>query len=137
MLFVFDENFSKHMAAALHLLEKSAFDDKSIVDVTSAELFMGKKGATDPQLYEAVGKANGIVFTKDKDFRHIKLYEKVIEEHRAKVLFFRSSKKVILFWDILTVIVNRWQYIKEKMDGDCPPYVYEFDINGGISPRPF
>ena len=136
MLFVFDENFSKNLAAGLHLLEKSAFDNSSL-EVTSAEVFMGRRGATDPELFEAVGKAGGVLFTKDKDFRHLKMYDRVIQTHNAKVLFFRPSKKMIIFWDILTAIVNKWDYIKEKIDTASPPYLYEFDIRAGISPRPF
>jgi len=84
MLFVFDENFSKHLAEGLHLLEKSNPSSKITVDVASAEQFMGRRGATDPELYEAAGKNDGVVFTKDKDFRQLKIYEKIIERHRER-----------------------------------------------------
>jgi predicted nuclease of predicted toxin-antitoxin system len=137
MLFVFDENFSKHLAEGLHLLEKSNPSNKIAVDVTSAEVLMGRRGATDPELYKAAGKRGGVLFTKDKDFRQIKIYEKIIEQHRAKVLFLKSSKKMIYFWDILIAIVNRWDEIKEKLSDDAPPYIYEFDIKHGISERHF
>ena len=135
MLFVFDENFSKHLAEGLHLLEKSNPSRKISVDVTSAEKLMGRRGATDEEIYKAAGKLDGVVFTKDKDFRQIKIYEKIIEQHRAKVLFFRPSKKIIRFWDILIAMVNRWDEIKEKLSTDAPPYIYEFDIKQGISER--
>jgi predicted nuclease of predicted toxin-antitoxin system len=135
MLFVFDENFSKNLAAGLDLLEKSNPASKIAVDVTSAEVFMGKRGADDPVLYEAVGKVGGVVITKDKDFKQVKLLDSVIEQHKAKVLFFRSSKKLILFWDILIAMIENWEEIKEKLSNDAPPYVYEFDIRAGISPR--
>jgi hypothetical protein len=98
----------------------------------SAEALMGRRGATDPELIKAAG-ANGVVFTKDKDFKQIKLYTKVIEETGAKVLFFKSSKKMIFFWDMLTALVVRWEEIKEKLSGKKPPYVYEFDIKKGIT----
>jgi hypothetical protein len=137
MLFVFDENFSKNLAAGLHLLEKSNPHSRISVDVTSAEVLMNRRGATDPELYIEAGKINGVVFTKDKDFKEIKIYEKVIENHRAKVLFFKPSKKFIFLWDQLIALVNKWEDIKEKLNNDAPPYVYEFDIRGGISPRHF
>lgn len=137
MLFVFDENFSKNLAAGLHLLEQSNPASKIPVDVMAAEIFMRRKGATDPELYEAVGKVKGVVFTKDKDFRQIKLFEKVIKENKAKVLFFKHSKKMVFFWDILKALVERWEEVKEKLNNDAPPYIYEFDIRNGISPRPF
>jgi predicted nuclease of predicted toxin-antitoxin system len=137
MLFVFDENFSKNLAQGLHLLEKSNPNSKISVDVTSAEVLMGKRGAKDEEIYEKVGKLNGVVITKDKDFKEIKLYESVIKEHRAKVLFFRSSKKLIFFWDILKATIDKWEDIKTKLDSNSPPYCYEFDIRSGISPRPF
>jgi predicted nuclease of predicted toxin-antitoxin system len=138
MLFVFDENFSKNLADGLHLLEKSnPAGEKVPVDVISAEKFMGRRGATDLELYEAIGKRNGIVFTKDKDFKQIKLLEKIIIENRAKVLFFKPAKKFIFFWDILTAMVVNWDHIKETLNTQSPPYVYEFDIRAGISPRNF
>jgi hypothetical protein len=135
MLFVFDENFSKHLAEGLHLLEKSNPSSKIAVDIISAEALMGRRGATDPELYEAAGKRKGVVFTRDKDFRQIKIYEKIIVYHRAKVLFFKSSKKMIYFWDTLIALVNNWEEMKEKLSQDTPPYVYEFDIRQGISER--
>jgi predicted nuclease of predicted toxin-antitoxin system len=137
MLFIFDENFSKNLAAGLHLLEKSNPASKIQVEVMAAEIFMGRKGATDPELYEAVGREKGVVFTKDKDFRQIKLFESVIKENKAKVLFFKHSKKMVFFWDILKALVDRWEEIKEILEVESPPYVYEFDIRTGISPRPF
>lgn len=137
MLFVFDENFSKNLATGMDLLEKSNPHRKIFVDVTSAEVLMGRRGADDPELYEKVGKLKGAVITKDKDFKEIKLYESVIKEHRAKVLFFKSSKKMIFFWDILKATIDKWEDIKEKLENEAPPYCYEFDIRGGISPRPF
>jgi hypothetical protein len=136
MLFVFDENFSKNLAAGLDLLEKSNPSSQIPVDVVAAEILMGKRGAEDPILYEKIGKVNGILFTKDKDFKDIKMYEKIINEHKARVLFFRKSKKLIFFWDMLTALVNKWDYIKEKLSEDSPHHVFEFDIKGGISPRP-
>ena len=137
MLFVFDENFSKRLAEGLHLLEKSNPASKIPVNVTAAEILMGRRGATDQELYEAVGKQNGVLFTKDKDFKEIKLYESVIKQHRARVLFFKQSKKLIFFWDMLVALVNNWETIKEKLSADAPPYCYEIDKKGTISPRPF
>lgn len=137
MLFVFDENFSKNLASGLDLLEKSNPASKTKVIVVAAEIFMKRRGATDPELYEAVGKANGVVFTKDKDFKQIKLLEKVIASNKAKVLFFKSSKKMVFFWDYVTAMVNKWDDIKETLSSPAPPYVYEFDIRSGISPRHF
>jgi PIN like domain len=133
MLFVFDENFSKNLAAGLDLLDKSNPAGAVLpVDVIAAEVLMGKKGSSDSELYEAVGKAGGVVFTRDKDFKDIKLLASVIKDNKAKVLFFKPSKKFIFFWDILIEIIKRWSEIKEKLNKPAPPYVYEFDVRLGI-----
>ncbi len=116
----------------MELLEKSNPHSTIPVDIISAEALMGRRGATDAEIIEAAGE-NGIVITKDKDFKQIKILTKVIETNGAKVLFFKPSSKMIFFWDILIAIVNRWEEIKEKMSRDKPPYVYEFDIRKGIS----
>lgn len=131
MLFVFDENFSKKLAEGLNLLENSNPHSTIPVSVIAAEDLMGRRGATDEELIKAAG-ATGVVITKDKDFRQIKLYSKVIEETGAKVLFFKPSKKLIFFWDQLIAIVTQWQEIKEALTKEAPPYVYEFDIRKGI-----
>ena len=136
MRFVFDENFSRHLAEGLDLLEKSNPGRIIQVDIISAEGLMGRRGATDPELIKAAGP-DGVVFTKDKDFKQIKLYAPVIEATGAKVLFYKYSKKMILFWDILTETVARWEEIKEKMSRPKPPFVYEFDIRAGVSERHF
>ena len=69
--FVFDENFSKHLAEGLDLLEKSNPGSKIPVNVISAEILMGRRGATDEEIIAAAG-ADGVVITKDKDFKQIK-----------------------------------------------------------------
>lgn len=134
MLFIFDENFSKHLAEGLDLLEKSNPGSIIPVDVISAEKLMGRRGADDQELIKAAG-FDGVLITKDKDFRQIKLYAPIIEAIGTKVLFYKPSKKLIFFWDILTATVTGWEEIKEKMSRSKPPYVYEFDIRSGISPR--
>ena len=111
MLFIFDENFSKNLAEGLNLLEKSNPSSIIPVDVISAEKLMGRRGASDPELIEAAG-SDGIVITKDKDFKQIKLYTDIIEATGAKVLFFKPSKKLIFFWDILSATVERWEEMK-------------------------
>jgi hypothetical protein len=131
MTFVFDENFSKNLANGLNLLEKSNPSSRIPVDVLSAEELMGRRGATDEEIIQAVGP-NTVIFTKDKDFRQIKLYGKVIEETGAKVLFFKSSRKLVFFWDILKAIVNDWENIKTCLSKEAPPYVFEYDIKTGI-----
>ncbi len=131
MTFIFDENFSKNLAKGLDLLEKSNPASKIPVNVISAEELMGRRGATDQEIIKAA-RSNSVVFTKDKDFRQIKLYGKVIEQTGVKVLFFKSSSKLIFFWDILTAIVSDWEKIKEVLNNTVPPYVYEYDIRKGI-----
>jgi hypothetical protein len=131
MLFVFDENFSKNLAEGLNLLEKSNPGKSIEVEVLSAITFMGRKAAADEEILEALGD-KGVFFSKDKDFKQLKLYAKVIEGKKAKVLFFRYSKKMILYWDLLTELVTHWEKIKEELSRTPPPYVYEFSYGGNI-----
>ncbi len=131
MIFVFDENFSKRLAAGLDLLEKSNPAATNPVDVFAAEILMGRKGASDPELLVKIA-GNGLLITQDKDFKQIKLIGKAIEDTGSKVLFFKYSKKTVLFWEKLVAIIDRWEEIKEKVSHPGPPHVFEFDINKGI-----
>ena len=131
MLFVFDENFSKRMAAGLDLLEKSNPGSTIPVDVIAAEILMGRRGAHDWEIINAMGK-DGVFITKDKDVKYWKLLRKVIEDNDARVLFFMHSKKLIYFWDILTAVINRWDEMKEVLSRVTPPYIYEFNLRTGI-----
>lgn len=131
MIIVFDENFSKKLAEGLNLLEKSNPGWAINAEVLSAEAFMGYKGAEDSVVYEKIGK-EGLFITKDKDFKHIKMYGKSLEKAKAKVLFFKSSKRLITHWDYVKIVIVYWIEIKELLTRTSPPYVYEFDINRGI-----
>ncbi len=131
MRFVFDENFSKRLAEGLDLLEKSNPGSIIPVDVISAENLMGRRGADDTEIIAKMG-SDGVFITKDKDFKYWKLLKNIIVENDAKVLFFMHSKKLIFFWDILTAMINRWEEMKEVLNKDVPPYIYEFDIRRGI-----
>ncbi len=126
MIFVFDENFSKKLAEGLDLLEKSNPASTIAVDVLSAEKLMGRRGASDEEIIRKLN-GRGVIVTKDKDFKQIKLTGKAIEQTGTKVLFFRHSKKMIFYWDLLTTVVKYWEKIKTEMSKDAPPYVYEFD----------
>lgn len=131
MLFVFDENFGINLAAGLDLLEKSNPASKISVTVLSAIDFMGRKGAQDHEILEALGH-RGVFFSKDKDFKQLKLYSKIIEGKKAKVLFFKYSKRMVLFWDVLTELVTHWEKIKTELNNSAPPYVFQFSYGGQI-----
>jgi hypothetical protein len=131
MLFVLDENFSKNLAEGLDLLEKSNPGSKIPVNVISAQMFMGRKGAADEEILDALGD-RGVFFSKDKDFKQLKLYARLIEGRKTKVLFFRYSRKMVLFWDLLTELITHWEKIKEELSKQAPPYVYEFSFGGRI-----
>ena len=131
MLFVLDENFQKNLAPGLDLLERGNLGSKIPVRVIAADEFMGRKGATDEEILDALGD-KGVFFSKDKDFKQLKLYAKVIEGQKAKVLFFKYSKKMVLFWDLLIELVTHWEKIKDELSKPAPPYVFQFSFGGGI-----
>src|SRR5438128_12121200 len=100
MLFVLDENFQKNLAPGLDLLDKSNPGSRISVTVLSAEQFMGRKGAKDEEILDALGD-KGVLFSRDKDFKQLKLYSKLIEGRRDKVLYFKQSKKTTLFRNVI------------------------------------
>jgi predicted nuclease of predicted toxin-antitoxin system len=111
MLYVFDENYSHRIADGLNKLESGNLKSRIHVEATHIITLTGKTGTLDPDVIEAVGKVNGIIFTKDKDFRHIKSYYPLYKKHKVGVTFFKQYKNGLTYWDNVKALVNKWEYI--------------------------
>jgi len=129
MLFIFDENYSYKLAQGLKLIEQGNLKSAIQVDITHIKL-LSLEGASDEDIIEAAGKKDGIIITMDKDFKHIKHYYQLYKQHNVGVVIFRSSKKVIYYWDIVVAFINRWESLKKLLSEDDRPFAYEINSRG-------
>lgn len=130
MLYVFDENYSHRIAEGLHKLESGNLKSSIHVEATHIITLSGKTGTLDPEVIELVGKAKGILFTKDKDFRHIKSYSTLYKQHKVGVTFFKQYKNGLTYWDNVKALINRWEDIKQKLKNEIPPFAFQISNEG-------
>lgn len=131
MLYIFDENYSHRIAEGMNLLESGNKRVNSLViRVKHIKELIGRTGAPDTEVVETVGAHGGILFTKDKDFRQIKLMEQLYRKHKVGVVFFKQSKDGIRYWENVKTLVNRWDDIYEKVKNETPPFAVQVAKEG-------
>jgi predicted nuclease of predicted toxin-antitoxin system len=129
MLFLFDENYSYRIAEGLHLLEDGNNKSKIKVKVTHVK-HCGLLNKPDEDIIEYAGKNNAIIFTQDEDFRHIKHYYKLYEQHKTGVVVFRSYKGKIFYWDMVERLVKVWENLKVTLYTEQKPFALEITKTG-------
>lgn len=130
MFYIFNENMPRGLAQGLDLIEGSNHRTSVKVKVQHATDFMGRKGASDEEIIAAASRKKAIIFTKDKDFKHIKLYHALYREHEVSVVFFRTSRTVVTYWDMVTSFINRWEDLKQLLAASTPPAAFEITLRG-------
>jgi hypothetical protein len=128
MLFVFDENYSTKISKGLQILESGNIKSPIRVDVAHITDFV-PTGTKDLDVIKEVGNRGGIIFTKDKDFKQVRLLAGLFKQCNVGVTFFAQPKKALTYWDNVKVLVQNWENIKGTLADDSPPFVYEIKSN--------
>ena len=119
-----DENISEHYCPAFNLFEKP--DTK--IEVRTTILDFGR-GVQDKDLIEPIAKLDGILLTKDKDFKRMQLLIDLIKQHKLGVVFFRHPAKLSK-WEEIAIFTKVWPQIRElAILYHRPPYLQEFTHN--------
>ncbi len=100
-----DENLSEYVADALNSLSKGYFRD---INVHSTKVKFGK-GAADEDILPAIGKAQGILITKDINIHRTRMQFQLCEKYRLGVFFIKPSKGMDRHWWIVRMLVNNWR----------------------------
>ena len=137
MLLVFDENYSPYLAEGLGILEKANDHSPYKVDVSHIISLAGKRGTPDEAVIEIVGRNKGIVLTQDTDFRKLKHSGPLFKQHKTGAIFFHSTSRKMIFWDMVVSFINNWERIKEIAHMEKPPFVYKIGIYGGVQKQHF
>jgi predicted nuclease of predicted toxin-antitoxin system len=140
MVFIFDENYSPKLAHGLNLLEQGNTKHKPIaeiwhiLDLAKSLEMTPENGQSfmDEEVVQIAGMVGGIILTQDKDFRRIKHLFPLFAEHHVGVIFFKTPKGPISYWDIITSFIKEWNKLKSKIQSDSPPFCYCVSTQQGI-----
>ena len=126
------EGIKDFAGTGLSILERANERSPYKVEVKHIEELTGKKGSQDEAVIEIVGKNKGVILTKDNDFRTLKHYYQLYKQHNTGVIFFHSTSKKFVFWDMVVSFINNWERIKEIAYTESPPFIYKFGQKGGV-----
>ena len=121
-----DENLSEYVADALNSFNKGYFTD---VLVFSTKIKFGK-GEPDEKIIPAIGKANGILITKDIQIQKTKLQNQLCEQFELGVFFLKFPKGSDKHWEIIKLLINNWEEIIRKARREKKPFGYEISVRG-------
>ena len=129
MLFIFDNNCSPRLSRGLNILEEGNTLSPIQCEVKHIRELIDSN-ATDIEVIEAAGKYNGIIITYDKDFKELREHAKYYQQYNVGVIFFKSYKKVLRYWDIVLSFVNHWEELKKLVSENNKPFVIEVTLKG-------
>ena len=121
-----DENLSEYVADALNALNKGYFRN---INVYSTKLKFGK-GVADEIIIPAIGKAKGILITKDINISRTKMQYQLCEKYKLGVFFLKLSKGSDRHWEIVKMLINHWEEIIRIINDEKLPFGYEISMRG-------
>jgi hypothetical protein len=121
-----DENLSEYVADALNSLNKGYFRD---INVYSTKLKFGK-GVPDEEIIPSIGKAKGILITKDTNIHRTRMQYQLCERYKLGVIFLKPSKGMDKHWEIVKMLIENWEEIVEIIKRERMPFGYEIPTRG-------
>jgi len=119
-----DENIAPQMAHAFdtvqaHLNKK----EKRHFEVYSIKEIFGE-GATDEEWIPKIGSEKGIVITQDRRIQQCKHQRELYKSHGVGIIFLKTPKGGLSFWDMFKHLVNWWDKIKSLCIKNKPPFAF-------------
>jgi hypothetical protein len=120
-----DENLPKQLAIGLNELQNPQNKkDGFTVEVLSIANEFGR-GAQDEDWIPKVGALKGIVITQDFRIQSQKHQRELYQKHGVGILFFNPpSKSGFAYWEMVKLLVNRWEEIKQIVKKNKTPFAY-------------
>lgn len=123
-----DENLSEYVADALNSLSKGYFSE---IEVLSTKKAFGK-GTPDEDLIPAIGKARGILITRDVNILRTRMQYQLCRKHKLGVFFLKLSKGSQDHWSMVTLLVHHWRGIADLAGRGKLPFGCELSARAGI-----
>ncbi len=121
-----DENLSEYAAEGLNLLSKGHFPE---IQVYSTKQKFGK-GVSDEIIIPEIGKINGVLITRDYNIARSQLQFSLCKEHSIGIFFLRLEKGSDRHWDLVRLLINRWQEICDLSINERKPFAFKVKVKG-------
>lgn len=121
-----DENLSEYVAQALNFLNKGYFKE---VQVFSTKEKFGK-GVADEVIIPAVGKEDGVLITRDFNIHKTRFQFQLCKQHKIGIFFLTLPKNHSKHWEMIKVLILKWEEIIDKITSDKKPYAYRIRTIG-------
>ena len=121
-----DENLSEYVAQGLNFLSKGHFRD---IQVYSTKEKFGK-GVKDEVIIPSIGKEEGILITKDINIHKTRFQFDLCKKYKIGVFFLTMPKNQDKHWEMIKVLISKWEEIIEKVIQDRKPFAYRIRVIG-------
>lgn len=124
MKVIFDENMSKYLAAGIGELQKGV--DDRIEVVHSIQAF--GKGAQDDEWIPEAAKMHAIVITQDLNISRTSSLWRLCTDYKLGIFFVKPPRSY-KYWDIVKLMIKKWEEMKNKAVASRTPYGYRVTPN--------
>jgi len=120
-----DENLPSQLAKGLHELQLPQNKrDKIEIQVLSIKDTFGQ-GEQDEDWIPKVGAENGVVITQDYRIQTQRHQKELYLENGVGIFFFNPpSKGGFQYWELVKLVVKRWEKIKQIIRKEKPPFAF-------------
>ncbi len=124
MIFLFDEQLSKHVAHALNILQERMNRRNKTGHKVQHVTDMFPRGASDTKIFKNFPK-NGIFISLDLNQQRVPKERILIDQLKLSIIYFRS-KQDLNFWKQARLFVNVWPDVLEFVDQQKQPFIKRY-----------
>ncbi len=121
-----DENIAPQIAPGLHHLQEPLNNkERCCCEIVSIKDFFGE-GVKDEEWIPIAGQEGAIVITQDLRINSNQQQRLLYLEHGLGIFFIKPpSKNGYLYWDLVKLVINRWEEIKHLADKTPRPFAFK------------
>ena len=120
-----DENIAPQLARSLDIIQEHLNkEEKTAIKVFALKDYFKQEGIKDEEWIPIIGKEHGIVITQDRKIKFSKQQRELYLQHGVGIIFLKSPKTGMSFWQMFKHIVEHWEEIKAIVRKNDPPFSF-------------
>jgi hypothetical protein len=119
-----DENLAPQLAKALDIIQDHLNNEekKAIKVLSLTDVFY--EGIKDEDWIPLIGREKGVVITQDRRIQHSRHQRELYLYYGVGIIFLKSTKTGLSFWQMFKHIVLWWDDIKQIVRKNEPPFSF-------------